>query len=247
MSFGVLTLNLWNINEPLEARYEALAAGLKRLRPEIVCLQEAIHDLKSEQCQYELVARMCGHAHVVHHDGLAIVCSSPVIRSSKIALPEFPGDQQRWALCAELLIEGRLLLVTDTHLAAHETLIQERRIQSEILLEAIKRQVSTEGPQARMLCGDFNDVADSPAVRTVLNDGEEFQDAFAECHPGNHGFTYARRNRYVDAAWTVDERIDYVFASRDLVIEDCSVVFDGTNGFDLASDHFGVFCNLAFR
>jgi len=28
MSFGVLTLNLWNINEPLDARYVALEVGL---------------------------------------------------------------------------------------------------------------------------------------------------------------------------------------------------------------------------
>jgi endonuclease/exonuclease/phosphatase family metal-dependent hydrolase len=247
MSFGVLTLNLWNINEPLEARYEALATGLKRLRPEIVCLQEAVDDLKSGQCQFEVVARMCGHAHIVHHGGLAIVCSNPVIRSSSVALPEFPGDQRRWALSAELLIEGRPVLVTDTHLASHETMIRERRTQSEIVLEAIKRQGSTEGPKAKILCGDFNDTADSPAVQTVLDGGEEFRDVFAACHPDSPGFTYVCRNRYVEPSWTVDERIDYIFASRDLVIKDCSIVFDGNNGFDLASDHFGVFCNLAFR
>jgi len=247
MSFGVLTLNLWNVNEPLEARYEALATGLKRLRPEIVCLQEAVDDLRSGQCQFDVVARMCGHAHIVHHDGLAIVCSNPVIRSTHVALPEFPGDQQRWALSAELLIEGRPVLVTDTHLASHETLIQERKTQSEIVLEGIKRQGLAGGPKAKILCGDFNDTADSPAVQTVLDGGEDFQDAFAERHPDSPGFTYACRNRYVDSAWTMDERIDYIFASRDLAIKDCSIVFDGNNGFDLASDHFGVFCSFAFR
>ncbi len=247
MSFSVLTLNLWNINEPLEPRYQALATGLKRLRPDIICLQEAIDDLKSGQCQFDLVARMCGHTHVVHHEGLAIVCSNPIIRSTRLALPEFPGDQERWALFAELLIEGRPLLVADTHLASHETLIQERKTQSQMVLEGIKGQGLVGWPTAKILCGDFNDTPDSPAVRTVLDDGEEFQDAFADCHPDSPGLTYARRNRYVDEAWTMDERIDYIFASRDLAIEDCSIVLDGNHGFDLASDHFGVFCNLAFR
>lgn len=40
MTFSVLTLNLWNTNEPLAARYAALESGLTRLRPDIVCLQE---------------------------------------------------------------------------------------------------------------------------------------------------------------------------------------------------------------
>jgi endonuclease/exonuclease/phosphatase family metal-dependent hydrolase len=49
MSFSVLTLNLWNINEPLEVRHRALESGLKQIRPDIVCLQEADRDPKSGQ------------------------------------------------------------------------------------------------------------------------------------------------------------------------------------------------------
>ena len=190
---------------------------------------------------------MCGHAHVVDDNGLAIVCSSPIMRSSNVSLPEFPGDFPRHALSAELLIGGQPLLVTNTHLAYRPEMIEERRRQAEMLLTAIKHHCSTGRPMAKILCGDFNDTADSPAVRAVMDSEEEFQDVFAECFPDCRGITYSCRNRYVDPSWTLDERIDYIFASRDLVIKDCSVVFDGNNGFDLASDHFGVFCNLAFR
>jgi endonuclease/exonuclease/phosphatase family metal-dependent hydrolase len=246
MNFGVLTLNLWNINEPLEARYGALESGLKRLRPDIVCLQEADRDPKSGQRQAELVAIMCGHAHVVDHNGLAIVCSSPITRSSSVSLPEFPGDFPRQALSVELSIGGQPLLVTNTHLAYRPEMIEERQRQAETLMAAIKHHCPTGRPTAKILCGDFNDTLDSPAVRSVL-DGEEFQDAFATCLPGCQGITYSCRNRYVDPSWTLDERIDYIFASRDLATKDCSVVFDGNNGFDLASDHFGVFCNFAYR
>jgi endonuclease/exonuclease/phosphatase family metal-dependent hydrolase len=246
MSFGVLSLNLWNINEPLDARYGALESGLKRLRPDVVCLQEADRDPKSGQRQAELVATMCGHEHVVDDNGLAIVCSSPITRSSTVSLPEFPGDFPRQALSAQLWINDRPLLVTNTHLAYLPEMIEERRTQVEVLLAAIKRPYSTERPTAKILCGDFNDTADSPAVRAVLDSDGDFQDVFAECSPNCQGVTYSSHNRYVDPFWTLDERIDYIFASRDLVIKDCSVVFDGNNGFDLASDHFGVFCNLAF-
>jgi endonuclease/exonuclease/phosphatase family metal-dependent hydrolase len=246
MNLGVLTLNLWNINEPLEARHRALESGLKRLRPDIVCLQEADRDPGSGQRQAELVATMCGHTHVVEDNGLAIVCSSPIMRSSNVSLPEFPGDFLRQALSAELLISGQPLLVTNTHLAYLPEMIEERKRQAEMVLTAIKRHRSTGRPMAKILCGDFNDTADSPAVRAVMDSEEEFQDVFAACFPDCEGITYSCRNRYVDPSWTLDQRIDYIFASRDLVIKNCSVVFDGNSGFDLVSDHFGVFCNLAF-
>jgi endonuclease/exonuclease/phosphatase family metal-dependent hydrolase len=247
MSFGVLTLNLWNINAPLEARYGALEAGLKRLRPNVVCLQEVDRDPKSGQSQAELVARMCGHAHVVTDGELAIVCSSPITRSSSVPLPEFPGDFSRRALSAELSIGGRPIWVTNTHLAYPPEMIEERRKQTEILLAAVEHLGATGRSAAKVLCGDFNDTADSPAVRAVLDSKAGLQDVFAACCPGSPGITYACGNRYVDPSWTLDQRIDYIFASRDLAMKDCSVVFDGNDGFDLASDHFGVFCNLAFR
>ena len=57
MRFSVLTLNLWNINEPLAARMSALQAGLKILRPDIVCLQEVTDEPRSQQRQSEFVAQ----------------------------------------------------------------------------------------------------------------------------------------------------------------------------------------------
>lgn len=106
-----------------------------------------------------------------------------------------------------------------------------------MLLASIKHLSSTERAIAKILCGDFNDVVDSPAVRTLLDSDEDFQDVFAECHPNDPGFTYACRNQYVDPSWTADERVDYIFATRDLVPQVCSVAFDGSNGFDFVSDH----------
>jgi maltose 6'-phosphate phosphatase len=190
---------------------------------------------------------MCSHAHVVEDSGLATVCSIPIVRSAHVPLPEFPGDFPPQMLSVELLIDNQPLLVTNTHLAYPPKMIQERKKQAEMLLASIKHHRPTGKGMAIILCGDFNDVADSPAVKAVLESNEDFRDVFAECHPNSPGVTYARHNRYVDPSWTVDERIDYIFASRDLALEDCSVVFDGNNGLDFVSDHFGVFCRLAFH
>ena len=245
MGFRVLTLNLWNISEPLAVRYRALEVGLKQLRPDIVCLQEVYRDPSSGRSQAALVADMCNLAHTVEHNGLAILSANPAVRSDSAALPEFPGDFPREILLVEFEIEGRPLLVANTHLAYPPELVEERRQQVVALLAAIERFYS-EMP-AKILCGDFNDVPDSPAVRAVLDSKQEFRDAFAECHPGESGFTYLPKNRYVDPSWALVQRIDYIFAGRDVVPNDCSVVFDGSNGLDLVSDHYGVFGNLAFR
>lgn len=244
MDFRVLTLNLWNISEPLAPRYRALEAGLKRLRPDIVCLQEVYRDPQSGRSQAALIADMCSLALCVEHNGLAILSANPAVRSNSIALPEFPRDFPREVLLAEFSIEGRPLLVANTHLAYSPELVQERRQQAQALLAAIERL--SPGTQAKILCGDFNDVPDSPAVREVLDSNENFHDVFAERHPGQSGFTYSPKNRYVEPSWTVGERIDYIFVTGDLVPTDCVVVFDGSNGLDLVSDHFGVFAELAF-
>ena len=68
MRISVLTLNLWNINEPLAARFAALAAGLKQLRPDIVCLQEVARDPRSGRRQSDLVAQMCDIPHVIDNE-----------------------------------------------------------------------------------------------------------------------------------------------------------------------------------
>ena len=245
MAFSVLTLNLWNINEPLAARYAALESGLKRLRPDIVCLQEVDRDPRSGDSQALLVAKMCGHAHVVNDGELAVVASLPVLTSSSTPLPNFPRDFPRQTLSATLLVDRSPIVVINTHLAYPPEMTKERKMQVEAVLTSIQHQRRAEGRMPAILCGDFNDTAESSAIHAVLESEEGFQDVFAACFPEGLGITYACRNPYVDPSWTQDERIDYVFASREVTIQDCSVVFDGNNGFGLASDHFGVFCRLA--
>ena len=191
MTFSILSLNLWNISEPLEPRYAALAAGLKKLRPDIVCLQEVYRDPKSGRSQAELIADMCGLTHLVEESGLAIFCSQPVALLNSAALPQFAGDPPRYVILAEFLIEGRALLVINTHLAYRPEMIEGRRKQVEALLAAIKRHYPKPGDCPKVLCGDFNDVADSPAIRLVLNDELGFRDAFRECHPRSRGYTYS--------------------------------------------------------
>jgi endonuclease/exonuclease/phosphatase family metal-dependent hydrolase len=245
-SFSVLTLNLWNINAPIETRLGALERGLKRLAPNIVCLQEVAREPQSGQSQADHVAKICNHAHVAEDNGLAITSSIPFGPPTGVSLPEFSRDFPRRSLSVEMTIDGIPLLVTNTHLAYPPEMNQERKSQVDVLLDAIAHRCSTATRLAKVLCGDFNDTETSPAVRAVLDSDLKLRDVFAECHPGSAGFTYSSRNKYVEPSWTLDERIDYIFVSRHILPTSCSVVFDGSAGFDLVSDHFGVFANLRF-
>ena len=246
VTFRLLTLNLWNISEPLEPRYRALAAGLKKLRPEIVCLQEVYRDPKSGRSQAELVAEMCRLNHHVGENGLSIISSQPAVRSAIEPLPQMPDDPPREVLLAEYMVEARRLLVINTHLAYQPKMVEGRRKQAQAILAAIRRHNPKPGDCPKVLCGDFNDVADSPAIRLVLDDEAGFRDAFYECHPRSRGYTYAPRNPYVERSWTEDQRIDYIFLTRGLKAKTCSVVFDNTRGLRFVSDHFGVFCSVQF-
>ena len=247
MTFHLLTLNLWNISEPLKPRYQALAAGLKKLRPEIVCLQEVDRDPKSGRSQAELVADMCRLNHHVGEDGLSIISSQPAVRSVIEPLPQMPDDPPRRILLAEFVVGARRLLVANTHLAYRPKMVEGRRKQAQAALTAIRRHSPEPGDCPKVLCGDFNDVADSPAIRLVLNDVLGFRDAFRECHPRSRGYTYSPpQNPYVDPGWTEVQRIDYIFLTQGLKAKNCSVVFDNSRGLDFVSDHFGVLCTIQF-
>ena len=245
MRLTVLTLNLWNVSAPLAPRMAALVAGLKMLRPDIVCLQEVADDPGTRQRQSALAAEACGLPHAVDNGQLSILSRFPVERSCSVALPEVPEDEPRQALMAGMRIDGRSVLIVNTHLCWRLEWLAERKAQVDVLLPAIERYGTAD--QAKILCGDFNDDPDSPALRAVRDSRIGFHDTFADCRPGDIGITWSRQNPYVHPSTTRDQRIDYIFAAGDLAPKDCSVVFDGSNGLALASDHYGVFGTLEFR
>ncbi|HTT47830.1 MAG TPA: endonuclease/exonuclease/phosphatase family protein [Pseudolabrys sp.] len=239
MRLSVLTLNLWNISDPLAPRMAALEAGLKTLRPDIVCLQEVADDPRTGQRQSAFAAKACGLTHAVDNRQLSILSRFPVERSCSIALPEIPEDEPRQMLMADVRIEGRLVLVANTHLCWRVEWLAERKTQVDVLLPAIECHGARE---ATILSGDFNDDPDSPAVRAVAS---RLTDAFAVCHPDKSGLTWVRQNPYVHHTTERDQRIDYVFFAGALTPISSAVVFNDTKA--LASDHYGVFAVFELR
>lgn len=238
----LLTLNIWNASEPLERRFAALKAGLQKLRPDIVCLQEVDRDPLSTQRQSDIIGEVCGLHHRCDYGELSTLSRFPIVRSATADLPPAANDPGPWpALLVECTTDGGPLAVVNTHFTWRIDTLQERVAQAEVLLPAIERFAGRD--TRKILCGDFNDDPDSPAIRLVLGSG--FRDAFAERHPNDIGLTFSLDNPHVDRRYTRSQRLDYVFAAGGLTIDNCAVVFDGRNGFDLASDHYGVFCTFA--
>ena len=194
--------------------------------------------------QSEFVAQAGDLTHSVDKNALSILSRYPIVNSANAWLPECPGDEPRQVLLAQCAIEGRPLAVANTHLVYLAGVSKERKAQTAAALAAIDL-FCADTVKAQILCGDFNDVPDSPAVRLVLDNG--FQDTYAQCHPGKPGITFSRINPYVPPAYPEDRRLDYIFATGDIEPDDCSIVFAGRDGLGYASDHYGVFCKLAIR
>jgi endonuclease/exonuclease/phosphatase family metal-dependent hydrolase len=252
----VLTLNLGNISEPLEARSSALVAGLKQLRPDIVCFQEISPHPRLQRVQSEIIAEQCAFPHHAYsfsgcwgtrEEGLAILSRYPIAGSLGVALPEFPGDMARQVFISELKVESRTVLVANTHLAFPLHMTRERSSQAASVVAAIEDYRDRSRVPSVMICGDFNDAPDSPAIRTILASNLGLLDAFASCNPKSEGHTFSARNHYVDAPPEEEGRIDYIFAGGEPELDGCEIVFDGRNGLEIVSDHFGLLATLAFE
>jgi len=254
-SVSVLNLNVWNISEPLEQRMSLLVAGITALKPDIICFQEISPHPKLLRPQSEIVAQACGIAHHRYaatreregrEEGLAILSRFPLANPTSLPLPAFPDDEARQVFICETDIESHRVLIANTHLASPLKMIRERELQATSLNCAIREHRRQASAAAVILCGDFNDEADSPAVQAVLGGGRGRVDAFAARGSESPGHTFTSKNPYVDGAIWPDGRIDYLFVEGELEPVSCRIVFDGRAGLEIASDHFGLFCTLRF-
>jgi endonuclease/exonuclease/phosphatase family metal-dependent hydrolase len=252
----VLTLNLWDVGESLDRRNALLASGLKRLQPDIVCLQEVSRLPPTQPIRSELFGAPCGLPHhlfsglgesKVHEsnlprniEGLSILSRFPALRQESVALPYFEGDVPRQILLAEFAIGRSRIAVATTHLAFPPAFSREREVQMRKALDAIDRFTAQADIDAIILTGDLNDEPGSPAVQAILGSRHGFRDAYSACHPSDPGVTFTSTNPYVGPSFAPGSRIDFIFATPKLAPVECTVVFDGTGGLDFVSDHLGV-------
>jgi endonuclease/exonuclease/phosphatase family metal-dependent hydrolase len=258
-----LTLNLWGSEPPLERRMALVVEGIGALSPDVVALQE-VRDIPGLlPNQAETLARATGLSHVFAptvafrggYEGLAILSRLPILANEARELPHATPLERRILLSAKLDGGGRALWVHATHLNYR---LQHGR-QREDQVMAIDTALGSHGDsEPQVLMGDFNARPESDEIRwmcglTTLGERRTvYQDAWALCHPGEPGWTWASANPYTAALAFLqrDRRIDYVFVTPERKdgrgrIHACRVVLDRPDPSGaFASDHFGVLAEV---
>jgi len=186
---------------------ERLAAVIRKLDADVLALQEVENRFYLERFLEVFLPDM-GYQHVVHFEGndvrgidVCLISRLPVgtVRSHRhVSFPDAGGRPmvfERDLLCATIEPPGgRSFEVWVVHFKSN---YEGREYAEPIrLAEATKVRALLEGrlkedPTARViLCGDFNDVWDSPTLRKIVGEGPTAMRCFADELPQERRVTY---------------------------------------------------------
>lgn len=235
----VLSINLWNVNPPLELRMRRLAAHLRAQRYDLVALQE-VSDYGAGS-QADFLAAEAGFAQTVSDwasrgdergEGLAVLSQRPVASSQGLDLPAVARDGPRIAQRLTIDVDGTEVDVVNTHLthlldAATGRTEQARHIAARLRADDV----------ATLLFGDLNDSPASAPLRVLTGPPVGLVDALAVAGNGDK-LTWSSANPWLDQSFAPDRRLDYVLHSADVHPVACDVVLDAPG--EEVSDHYGV-------
>jgi endonuclease/exonuclease/phosphatase family metal-dependent hydrolase len=264
----VVTLNLWNVNEPLEARMVAIIESLSGLDADVIGLQE-VAQTASIPNQAETIGAALGLHVAVHPQpmrngkggdctGTAILSRFPVTSCKWLPLPV--SDNVRGVECAVLRHPLGALQVFCTHLNCRPD-DHDRRGKQVLALDDMVG--ASPGDMPKIVIGDFNAEPESEEIRFLTGrsslEGRRvcYLDAYAAGNGGevvnSAGATWSDANPFAAPSGQGNRRIDYIFLSGRLRgegvdrVRSARVVCDraGSNGV-FPSDHFGVLADLDF-
>ena len=239
-----VTLNLWHDKADWPTRRAAIVDGLRRLRPDVIALQEVLqHEALPNQAQ--VLARELGYRVAFasvdaptapRRYGNAVLTRHPVIAEGWRALR--PWDDWRLALHVRIAIGGRALDVYATHLHFTTAGGAIRARQAADLAAFID---ATARGDATLLLGDFNapyDAAEFAGLRA------RWDDAYDRVHPDAPQGEPAHST--LNPALLPPLRVDHVlFDPARLRVESARRIFDAPlAGGAWASDHFGILATL---
>lgn len=262
----VLTLNVWNLSGGWRERREEIVAWLRRLEPDIVCLQEVIDDGARNSARW--LAEAAGFPGVAF---AGVEVDNDVAGQSGLVFG--PAVLSRWAIDDEAMFDlpnepgptdiARVLLHVRTRgldvFSAHLTSLYEsgrlRELQCLAIDEIAAGRIDPTSPVPAILAGDFNADPDSQEVRFLSGltsiDGRStyWQDAWRVAGSRGPGFTWDNRNPFASAEHEPNRRIDYVFVGWRRPtgagwVESCRVVCDRALTGVFPTDHFGVLAEI---
>lgn len=239
MRIDLLTLNLWNLSPPLEARTAALESWLARSHPDVLALQEVGTVGGRTQAHRLAAAARYRHVHFVAatrargwEQGLAVVSDLPMTALDPTPLPDAPGDETRLLQQVELRVGAGRLRVANTHLAWEPGHTEERTSQAAVITDTL-----AGCPDPVVLVGDLNDVHGSPPLRELIQ-GAGLTDRCDDDQP-----TFAADNPWTWQPLLLDRRVDHVLAHEAVATPRVEVVLTGEDA-PRVSDHYGVRAHL---
>lgn len=244
----LLTLNLWNVNPPVDERLDRLVGALRGRRPDLLALQEvsAVDGVnQAERIAVGAGFRSCHYSQAwstpIREEGLALLSDLPISALPDVRLPDVPEEAARILQHAELsLPSGAVVRVANTHLSWRVDASVTRTAQAEWIRAEL---LAWDGPL--VLVGDLNDTADSEPLRVLL-DADTHWRGLVDCYGALHtddGWTFDRRNPWTWQVQLMDRRIDHILASHHFDVLHAAVVFTGEDA-PVVSDHYGVQATL---
>ncbi len=243
----VVTFNIWNDQHDWPRRLPRIVAGLRALRPDVLCLQEVLQNPALPNQAATLADSLGGSWYFASVDGPerpkrygdAILTRTPALVSAQREL--VPRDDYRVAAHVRIAWRGHELDLYDTHL--HHT-VEGGAIRAAQIRDLLAFVDSTRGGGPWVVAGDFNAELGSPELAPLE---AACRDAFATTHPGaSHAETVTLNASLGNAPLA----IDHVFVPRDpaagLVPVSAAIVFRDPGPDSVwASDHFGVVARIA--
>jgi endonuclease/exonuclease/phosphatase family metal-dependent hydrolase len=238
----------------LGRRLDVLASEIRRLDPDIVCLQEvpwrpgmgsAAEYLGRETGLNHLYLRANGNRWaILFEEGEAILSRYP-LRDPLFAelRPRAAFFQHRVVLGATAETPWGAIQVFGTHLTHNDAQANRGQVAD---LETLVGSIA--GSRPAIVAGDFNETEDSPQIRAL-----GWTDTFRVANRSDPGATCCVDDVTAPPGEPFGIRIDYVFAlsgGQELTVVESRRVFaeptltDG--GWLWASDHAGVLTDLSF-
>lgn len=223
----VMTWNLWWRFGDWQARRKAIRAVLAQEEPDICGLQEVWADDDENLAEW-LADELDMHwawgpttqpqrwrdrvGDPTVHFGTAILSRWPITDLQVFDLPDEPS---RTAMSAVVAAPHARVPFFTTHLTALPGFSARRVRQVEWLAQHIADRAIDDHPP--VVTGDFNALPESDEIRRFAGDltapavpGQVLIDAWRFAPPGEPGFTWDRRNPYVEAMPEPSARIDYI-------------------------------------
>lgn len=213
-----MSANLWNLNEPLEARMRTFSDMVAELRPDVIAIQEVrpmpgsvarlqldlVPALADYQVHYAVATAWPGGA-----EGLAIATRQPATETRAYRLPDGEPDFEptRAVQYVRVPWHGGFLGILNTHLAYHHDSEPLRLRQVAFVGELVADLALLRPDDALVVCGDLNATPDSAPVALLESLGG-LDNPWRELAANRH--SYAASNPYVDDDPDQDSWLDYI-------------------------------------